>query len=296
MADRSLVIAVLVPCALAGRLQAQTLYEQAKAASERHQTDSAYALARRAADAEPNRAEVQYLLGGIACDKAQASGGLGAWSPARACKAAFGRAVQLEPDNPNYLTALAQYLEQAPGIAGGDRDSALRLAERLRGIDEGRGTTLMVEVLDRGGAREKARADSIVDAYEHARPNDRGVQLTAAGHWSSTGRYDRAIAIDERLLARDGSDQLARFGIARNLVLQRREPRRALELLQQVVLAPRPPDGQPTYILGAPWWRLGQAYVQLGLPDSARAAFQQALRVNPQFAQAQRSLDSLSRR
>jgi tetratricopeptide (TPR) repeat protein len=154
----------------------------------------------------------------------------------------------------------------------------------------------MVEVLTRGGAREKARADSVVEAYEQANPTDRGVQLAAAEHWSSTGHLDRAIATYERLLARDGADQLVRFLVARGLVIQKREPRRAIELLQQVVAGPRPPDDQPTYFLGAPWWRLGQAYVQLGLPDSARTAFQQALRVNPQFAQAQRSLDSLRRR
>ena len=46
----------------------------------------------------------------------------------------------------------------------------------------------------------------------------------------------------------------------------------------------------------APWWRLGQTWVQLGQPDSARTAYQHALEVNARFEQARRSLDSLSRR
>jgi tetratricopeptide (TPR) repeat protein len=79
-------------------------------------------------------------------------------------------------------------------------------------------------------------------------------------------------------------------------VVLERDPHRAIELFRAVIAAPRPAEGQPTYLIGAPWWRMGQAWVQLGQVDSARSAYQQALRVNPQLAQAQRSLDSLNRR
>ena len=278
-------------------LASQAVFEQAKAAEQRGQHDSAYTLAQRAAELEPNRAEVQYFLGGVACDKAQRSGGLGKWGPARACRAAFGRAVALEPDNLDYLTALAQFLSQAPGIVGGDRDSALRLAQRVQRGDDARGTQLMVDVLLRGGAHDKARADSVADAFERAHPSDRRAQLAVAQLWYTTGHADRSEAVDERLLEQDATDQVARFGVARALVAQRREPRRAIELLAQVIAAPRPTGtGVPTYIEGAPWWRMGQAFEQLGQLDSARAAFEQALRVNPQLVPARRSLDSLTRR
>lgn len=280
----------------ATRLDAQSLYDSARAALRRNQLDSAYELAQRAARAEPNRAEVQELLGDAACSKAQRASRLAAFAPARRCKEAYSRAVALQPDNADYLESLAQYLSQAPGIAGGDRDSALALAARVQRMDEGRGTQLMVNVLLRGGAREKARADSVVDAFARRHPGDRVVQIRVANHYARTGRPERALAISEQLLATEPGDVLARFGVARNLVELKRDPRRALELLRAVTAAPRPPDNQPTYSAGAPWWRIGQAFVQLGLVDSARAAFEQALRVNPQFAQARRSLDSLSHR
>lgn len=226
---------------------------------------------------------------------ATVNGASGALGPARTCKAAFGRALQLQPNNPEYLEAMAQYLSQAPGIAGGDRDSALVLATRLQGIDDGRGTELLTRVLMRGGSREKARTDSVVDAYARRHPTDRTAQLRVANFYATSNRPERALAINERLLAADASDVVARFGVARGLVVLKRDPRRAIELLRAVTAVPRPPENQPNYLPGAPWWRMGQAYAQLGVVDSARAAFEQALRVNPQLAQARRSLDSSPR-
>lgn len=98
------------------------------------------------------------------------------------------------------------------------------------------------------------------------------------------------------MLARDSTDGVARFGVGRNLVALGRDPRVALRHLRYVLRLPVPPEGQPRWLPEAAWWRLGQAYVQLGIPDSARSAFEQSLRVNPLFRQARASLDSLPRR
>ena len=47
--------------------------------------------------------------------------------------------MQLEPDSIPYLQGLIGYLSQAPGIVGGDKDSALALARHVRRLDESRG-------------------------------------------------------------------------------------------------------------------------------------------------------------
>lgn len=292
MTRRPVVAAAFIVCALPPAAAAQDLLAQARVLEDRGSHDSAWTLIQRAAAAEPNRAEVQFWLGSIACDRAERIGGIGAYGTARKCKAGFGRAVQLEPTNPDYLEGLLQYLSQAPGIVGGDRDSALVLAEAIRRMDERRGTLLMVDVLGRGNRREKARGDSIIDAWARSHEADRLEQLRVAAHYAQSERPERALAIHERLLARDHADAVAQFGVARNLVVLKRDPRRALGLLGPLSVA-TPPPGSPSYAQYAVWWRMGQAYVQLGKPDSAVAAFQQSLRVSPSFRQAQLSLDSL---
>jgi tetratricopeptide (TPR) repeat protein len=281
---------------LARPVAAQDLLAQARALLERGRVDSAYTVIQRAAEAEPNRAEVHYWLGQIAGSRAGQAGGLGAFGPARVSKRGFARAVQLEPDNPRYLSGLIGFLSQAPGIVGGDRDSALVLAERLRHLDEVGGTFAMADVLRRGDVREKTRADSLVDAYGRAHGADRATQLSVAGYYINTQRVERGLAIDEQLLARDPGDVVARFGAGRNLVVLQRAPRRAIELLRVAAAAPPPPAGQPTFLPAAPWWRIGQAFLQLGMPDSARAYYQRALAITPAFRQAQLSLDSLATR
>jgi tetratricopeptide (TPR) repeat protein len=293
MTLRPLLVAMLAVGAQPWSVHAQDLLTQAKALERRGRLDSAYTIIQRAAAAEPNRAEVHWWLGNIAGERAQQIGGLGAYGAARKCKAGYARAVQLEPDNPDYLEGLIGYLSQAPGIVGGDRDSALVLAEALRRIDETRGTFQMASVLLRGNRGEKASADSIMDAWGRAHEGDRVAQFRVAGHFAQSNQPERALAIHERLLARDPADVVAQYGVARNLVVLKRDARRALGLLGPLSSSTPPPPSGPSYQLPGVWWRMGQAYVQLGKPDSARTAYQQALVIAPQFRQARMSLDSL---
>jgi tetratricopeptide (TPR) repeat protein len=275
--------------------RAQGLYDRARSALERGQLDSAYELIQRAAEAQPARAEVQWLLGQIACQKAGSAGPLGAFPLARKCKEAFSRAVELAPDSVTYLESLAGYLSQAPGIAGGDKDSALRLAVRVRQRDDARGDVLMANLLWSGDAAAKARADSLAEGALARHPAEPLVQLRVAAWWGSTGRPERALGVYEGMVARDPSDAIARFFLGRQLVLMKRDLRRAQEHLRLAAAAPPPPAGTQSFTPGAPWYRLGQTYVQLGMSDSARICFQEALRINPQLQPARLSLDSLAR-
>jgi len=88
---------------------------------------------------------------------------------------------------------------------------------------------------------------------------------------------------------------VARFGIGRSLVVLKREPRAAQAQFRYVLTRPLPPAGEPRWSVEAAWWRLGQTYVLLAMPDSARLLFEESLRLNPQFRQARASLDSLTR-
>ena len=276
-------------------VSAQDLVEQARAQLQRGQPDSAWTAIQRAVEAQPNRAEAHYWLGQIAITRASQAGGFSGFGLARRSKAGFARAVELEPENPTYLEGLAGFLVQAPGIVGGDRDSAASLARHLMRLDRSRGTFLLADILYRGGRDEKSRADSIMVAFAAQTP-ERLAQVRVAAYWANTDRPERALAAWERLAARDTTDVLARYGVGRNLVVLQRALRRAIAQLRWVVTQAPPPPSGPTFAAPAPWWRLGQAYVLVGRPDSARAAYLRALALDPGFALARQSLDSLERR
>ncbi len=257
--------------------------------------DSAYTLVRRLAVAESSNAQVQFWLGEIAGEKAARAGIPGGLGPARQSRRGYARAVALEPNNPSYLEGWAGYLSQAPGIVGGDRDSARIIAERLRQLDPVRGTFALASVHLRGGRDGRSRADSLVRRFAEVRP-ERPVLLRAGFYWLITGRPEPALPILERAVAADPADPVARYFLGRALLELRRDPGQAQRHLRYATQNTAPADSFVTYSDYGAWWRLGQAFVQLGHVDSARAAFEESLRRRPGFAAARRSLDSLSGR
>ena len=252
-------------------LAAQAGLAQARALFDRGRIDSALTIIRREADSRPDHAETQYWLGRIAGEKARRSGGLGRVTNAGRSKSGFSRAVQLEPDNLDYLDALARFLSEAPGFMGGNHDSAIVLAERIRRERPLDGTDLLVDILMEGNERQKVRADSLIAALDRQSPSDLGTLRRVATHWSVRNRPQLALGAFERMVALEPDNGAAQFSVGRNLVVLEREPRRAQAHLRRAMDRWVPPSPQRGgYPLEAVWWRLGQSYVQLGNTDSAR--------------------------
>ncbi len=284
--------------------QGQDLYAAAREAAERGQLDSAYRLILRAADREPDRASVQFWMGEIAAFKARSSGfSLAGFTAARRAKAGFGRAVRLEPDDPDYLQVFAEFLSQAPGIVGGDRDSALALAEHLRRIDPVRGTVVLADIVHQGNSEDRARADAMIERLVAEYPADRVALGGAGNYYAITGRPALGVPLYAAMVDRDSADGEARYGLARLLVTTGREPRRAQEQLRWVLAhaaeivaeaaTPGAPGRRFWFNPAAAWVLLGGACRQLGESDSARAAYQRALALEPDLKDARAGLDSL---
>ncbi len=299
----AVLVTGLLGTVFGGTARAQTPFADAVRAAEAGRVDRAYALIQRAAAAEPDSAPVQFWLGEIATLKARAAGfGFTGFLAARKARAGFARAAQLHPFNRDYLQGLTEFLAQAPGIVGGDRDSALVLARRLRSEDDVRGTLVLADVLRQGGAAERRRADSLVAALLAAHPGDPLAMGGAANYFGLTGRPGRGVPLDSALVARDSTDALARYGLARLLVMER-HPRRAqpqlawlLARAAQVVAVAATPGAPGRRFWFSPadaWLLLGRTYRQLGVADSARACYRRALALDPGYAQARRALDSM---
>ena len=283
---------------LARAAPAQDLLLQARAVAERGSMDSAYTLLRRAVAVEPTNAEAHFWLAEVAGTEAAHVWAVSAFFMAKRAKREFERAVQLDPANPRYLEGLGRYLARAPGIVGGDRDSARALAVHLLRIDPMRATSLLVELLWRSPvSADRARGDSLVEAFAAHPSGGREGQVRLAMFLARTGKAERALPVARQLVADDSTDAVARWLLGATLVTLRQDPATAAGDLRWALDHPPPvtTDGREFWP-PAVWWYLGQAYAQLGRVDSARSSYREALRLEPRFRPAKAAMDSLTLR
>ena len=93
--------------------------------------DRGIAACEEAVNLAPNNAIYHMWLGRIYGEKADASSFLSAAGLARKVRNEFERAVQLNPENVEARTDLAEFYLEAPGIVGGGRDKAEAQAQIL---------------------------------------------------------------------------------------------------------------------------------------------------------------------
>ncbi len=210
--------------------------------------DEAAALAHleRAAKAAPQEARLQNALGdayGLAAQNAPLLSKLG-W--ARKCRAAYERAIELDPRNPAYRWSLLGYFCVAPRLAGGGLEKA------------------------HGQADEIARLDPV---------NGRIARATLA---LAEERFAAAFSVFETVLRESPNDFLALYHIGRCAALSGREIDRGIASLRRCLDLPVPEgDGQPT--LACVHHRLGNLLERKGDQIAAQRHYAEARRVHPDF-------------
>lgn len=187
--------------------------------------------------------------------KAQKAGlgfsGLGA---ARKCKAAYEKAVELDPGNLNARFSVMQFYQQAPGIVGGGLDKAHVQADAIIKLDPVRGRT------------------------------------AKAGVYVAEKKFAEAFALYEAALKEDPADYNSLYAVGRIAAASGRNLERGLEALNKC-LAMTPPVNSPGH--AAAQWRLGNIREKQGDKTGARAAYEAALKIDPKFAPATDSLKKL---
>ncbi len=173
---------------------------------------------------------------------------------AKKCRAALEHAVELNPDNLAARNGLIAFYRQAPGFLGGGLPKAYEQAEEIKKRDLTMGTLVLGQLY----------------ANEH--------------------RYDEARALFDTLLAAQPDSYIAHYSLGRiaadssqNLDAGEQHLRRCLELT--------PAKDEPSH--AAVHWRLGNLAEKRGDKPAARAAYEAALQLDPNFAQAKTSLEKL---
>jgi tetratricopeptide (TPR) repeat protein len=213
--------------------------------------------AEKAMKAGPESAQMQLHLGNA---YAQRVNDVSIWKKggvAKKIKAAYERAYELDPENPEVLRSLIGFHREAPSIAGGDKE----------------------------------RAEEIMQELWKVAPVD--AAYTEAPAFIEAGNYAEARSIYKKAMALLPDDPALIYQLGKLAALSGEhleEGRQHLETY--LTLADPPRQGLPSH--GGAYWRLGQIQAKLGDKAAARESLTRAIALEPAIkVPAQADLDKL---
>ncbi|HEV2399061.1 MAG TPA: hypothetical protein VGS27_19100 [Candidatus Sulfotelmatobacter sp.] len=125
--------------------------------------DRGISACERATSLEPQNSFYYLWLGRIYGEKADRSAFLSAASLAKKSRAAFERAVELDPKNVSARVDLGEYYAEAPGIVGGGRDKAYKQADAIMPLNPAMGHWVLARIAEKekdpGKAEREYRAE-----------------------------------------------------------------------------------------------------------------------------------------
>jgi tetratricopeptide (TPR) repeat protein len=256
---------------------------------EERRSDRATDYFETAAKLDPKNATYYLWLGRAYGREAQDASVLRQPGLAKKTKAAWERAIELDPEDLDARSDLIQYYVQAPGFLGGSTRKAFEQAEEIRKRNALRGSLELGALY----AREKKPSDAEKAYLEAAKEkSDRHVGEYRLGlFYQNTGAFDKAFEVFESLIAAYPSEFGALFQIGKTGALSGQRLERAAEALE-AYLQTTPGRNDPS--LAAAHWRLGMVHERRRDRQRARAEYQTALRLDPTFQPATESLKRLT--
>jgi tetratricopeptide (TPR) repeat protein len=246
--------AVLDQLAAAEPSNADAQFHLGLLALRQNQVDAAIGHLERANALAPTNSRYMLELGAAYGAAAQKAGLFSKVGLAKKCGAAFAKAVELDPANLAARHALATFYRMAPSFVGGGMDKAYAQAAEIRRLDPVEGDVAHASLYFADKKYDEAIA--AFAAVTKARPDDH------FAHYE----LGRAVA--------DGGIQLD---------LGEKALRRCLTLT--------PRSNRPGQ--AAVHYRLGQIAEKRGDLAAARAAYEQSLSLDPDFAPAKSAREKL---
>ena len=308
----------------AGQSEFDKYLESCREEIAKGRADAAIAWAEKAIALDPAKAAGQYQLALAYNLKVDQASGMGKLGPAKKFKAALEKAVELDPGLLPARQALMSYLLQAPGLAGGSVEKGKIQAVEIAKLDEKAGYRARASVFqaekkwDQAEAEWKSllalepnnfdvaaslsafyqsredltKAEATLQTYLDAHPQDAVVHLSLGQLLVTVNRLDRAGEVFRAGLALGGDVRNFYYQLGKLAAVSGKDPEAGLDHLKKYLEAPAP-SGRPTH--ADAWWRIGNVYEKMGRNEDAAAAYQKALDINPDHANAKTSMKALKK-
>jgi len=250
--------------------------------------DSSVFYGERAVKLAPDSSYYHLWYGRALGMKLSQGSGLGGLFKAKKVKGEFQRAVELDPTNYEAKFNLMQYLLQAPGIVGGNKDEAFRMAEALK------------EIKPALGHFAKALCHQVREEYDKA-----DWEFRAATAYDTTNTeyafsyfyflldredFPRAEVVLEEIEQTDPDDPNILYQRGKLHLFSGKELERGQDCFRRY-LEREPVPNSPS--AAAAHWRMGMIYEKMEKPDSARAEYQRCLELEPDYKEAKKALKKL---
>lgn len=237
--------------------------------------DEAESWLEKAVKYDAANADYQHWYATVSCNLAASASMFSALGYAKRCKKAYQKALDLAPENPRSYIALGSFLAQAPGIAGGDKQQALQLAQQLRQIHPLQGALLALNASDLTDDAVFAALLS-ADAVLTTRPEtylQRGVALSRAEeHAKAINHFELALTMPDTDDEAVDAKAQALYQIGRSAVKGQTDYDKGVNALQRFIAEQPTADNIDWARL-----RLGQLYIAQQQQDKADAVLKPLL-------------------
>lgn len=247
--------------------------------------EDAVDIAEDLVDVAPDNASAQLWLGNAYGNRIGQVGMLSKAMMAPKLRDAFERAVELDPTQHEARVTLVEYYLQAPAVAGGSVEEARKQSAELLRRDPPRGQYTRGRI-----AQHEKKPTEAAAAYAAAyagRPENKTYRMTAGVAFQETKQWDRAFGLFETWTKEDPKAGGAWYQIGRTAALSGQKLDEGIAALQLYLTLPAAPNQpEPKHAL----YRLGQVQALAGDKAAARASWQKALKLDPDFAEAKAEL------
>ena len=261
----------------------------ARAARERGDDAKAAELFEKAIAADSKNAEYHFLLGATYGDMAQRASILKQAGLAKKTRAAFEKAVQLDPNHTDSRFALISYYLIAPGFMGGSEAKAAEQAAEIKKRDALDGHRAYARIHRHNKKPELARKEMVEAVREQ--PNSAKAHYYLGNHYAADKMWAEAVHEYEYALKLDPAFMPAAFRIGYVAAETGNDAARGEASLKKY-LTHKPGKDEPP--LASAWFYLGQLQEKLGRKADAKQSYGNALKLVPNDKDVKEALKRVS--